>query len=148
MTKAQQQQERQDAIDKLRQWYRPGDTVYTILEHVSRSGLSRQIRVVIPYTLDDGQIDHLHSNHLVAKALGWRQAKRGDGIVVGGAGMDAGYHLAYTLSRVLFPDGFGCIGSGCPSNDHHNGDRDYTPHREDAPHWHSNGGYALRHRWI
>lgn len=104
MTKVKQQ-ERQDAIDKLRQWYRPGDTVFTILEHVSRSGMSRQIRVVIPYVTENGQIDHLHPNHLIAKALGWRQAKRGDGIIVSGAGMDMGYHLAYTLSHVLFSDG-------------------------------------------
>lgn len=146
MTNAQRQ-ERQDAIDKLRQWYKPGDTVYTILEHVSRSGMSRQIRVVIPYTRDDGQIDHLHPNYLVAKALGWRQAKRGDGVIVGGAGMDAGYHLAYTLSHILYPDGFGCIGDRCPSTDHRNGDRDYTPHGA-IEHWHRDGVSALRHRWI
>lgn len=30
----------------------------------------------------------------------------------------------------------------CPSNDHSNGDRDYTQHH------HSSGGYALSHRWL
>lgn len=37
---------------------------------------------------------------------------------------------------------FECIGHGCPSNDHCNGDRDYTPHH------HNSGGYALKHRWL
>jgi hypothetical protein len=44
-------------------------------------------------------------------------------------------------------------------DDHSNGDRDHTPHGNgmtphlravvvDADHWHREGGYALRHRWI
>lgn len=37
-------------------------------------------------------------------------------------------YLSGYISRVLYPQGFGCIGEGCPSNDHSNGDRDYTPH--------------------
>lgn len=35
MTKAQKQ-EQADAIAKLREWLKPGDTVYTVLEHVSQ----------------------------------------------------------------------------------------------------------------
>lgn len=87
----------------------------------------------------------------------------------GGYGMDMGFHLAYNLSRTLYPDGFGCIGERCPSNDHINGDRDYTPHVQMLPgwdaakqehtdalvqtvvglgHWHEDGGYALRHEWL
>ncbi len=35
------------------------------------------------------------------------------------------------------------VGFGhCPSNDHSNGDRDYSPHH------HSSGGYALSQRWL
>ena len=82
--------------------------------------------------------------------------------------MDMGFHLVYSLSYALWPDGFGCVGAGCPSNDHSNGDRDYTPHgptdangdpedRDPGPgeardglvrHWHRDGGYALRQRWL
>lgn len=39
-----------------------------------------------------------------------------------------GFHVVYGLARTLWPDGYGCIGEHCPSNDHSNGDRDYTPH--------------------
>lgn len=163
MTKKQQKAaEIETAKDKLRGWIKPGQTVYTILDRVSSSGMTRHIRIVLPYTREDGTIDHLHPNHAVGVVLGYRQAKRGDGLVVGGCGMDMGFHLVYSLSRSLFPAGFGCIGQGCPSNDHSNGDRDYTPHYDGTPrnaeevgkvltphrHYHSDGGYALRHRWL
>jgi hypothetical protein len=45
--------------------------------------------------------------------------------------MDMGFHVVYNLSSALYRGGFGCIGDKpvrCPSNDHSNGDRDYTPH--------------------
>ena len=154
--------EREEARDKLRQWIKPGDTVYTILRHVSRSGMQREIGIVL---LKDGT--DLHPNWLVAKAIGERVGKR-DGIVVGGCGSDMGFEIVYHLGHTLWPDGFGCIGKGCRSNDHSNGDRDYAPHgltdengrpenREAGPgevadgcraHWHNDGGYALNHRWL
>lgn len=139
--------DRDAAIAKLREWIHPGDTVYTILESVSRSGMSREIRVLVPQIIHPDAdartaVDFLHPNHAVSQALGIRQGKR-DGLIVGGCGMDMGFHLVYSLSRVLFRDGFPCTGSHCPSNDHSNGDRDYTPGR-----LHSDPGYALRHRWL
>jgi len=154
--------EREEAKAKLREWIKPGDTVHTILRHVSRSGMQREIGIVL---LKDGT--DLHPNYLVAKAIGERIGKR-DGIIVGGCGMDMGFQVVYSLGRTLWPDGFGCIGKGCRSNDHSNGDRDYAPHgltdengrpenREAGPgevadgcraHWHNDGGYALNHRWL
>jgi hypothetical protein len=38
---------RQEAIAQLREWIKPGDTVYTIVRHVSRSGMQRTIGVVL-----------------------------------------------------------------------------------------------------
>jgi hypothetical protein len=73
---------------------------------------------------------------------GWRRDERYGGIKQHGAGMDMGFGLVYTLSRSLYPNGFECIGERCPSNDHSNGDRDYTPHT------HSDGGYALQQAWL
>lgn len=153
--------ERDEAIARLRDWIKPGDTVYTILRHVSPSGMQREIGVVLlaptkqngdplsggsTYPADVRIVD-LHPNHAVATALGVRLGKR-DGVIVGGCGMDMGYHIVYSLARTLWPDGYGCTGADCPSNDHSNGDRDRTPHSEARPHWHQDGGYALRHRWL
>ena len=57
--------------------------------------------------------------------------------------MEMGFSLVYTLSSTLYPEGFKCIGYGrCPSNDHRNGDRDYSPHQHDS------GGYAINHEWL
>lgn len=39
-----------DARENLLRWIKPGDTVYTICDHVSRSGMRRHIRVLVPYT--------------------------------------------------------------------------------------------------
>jgi hypothetical protein len=61
---------------------------------------------------------------------------------MGGCGMDMGFAAVYGLSYALFGKGFECTGPNCPANDHSNGDRDYTPHM------HSDGGYALKHRWL
>ena len=130
--------ERQEAVEKLRSWFKPGDTVFTTLRHVSRSGMTRHIGVVV---LRDG-VD-LYPNYAIAAACDYRLNKNGDGLVVGGCGMDMGFALVYDLSRVLFPDGFDCTGEGCPSNDHSNGDRDYSPHRHTG-----DGGYALKQRWL
>lgn len=157
MTKLEQQ-ERDEAIAKLREWLKPGDTVYTVLRHVSRSGMQREIAVVV---MKDGQ--PLHPNYSVAKALGCRQGKR-DGLIIGGCGMDMGFHLVYSLSRTLFPDGFGvpCQSDGCtfrPASKeeaaHCNdglGDG-ITPHKflgrnGDKSGWDNDGGYALKQSWL
>jgi hypothetical protein len=146
-----------EALTRLHDWLKPGDTVYTVLDHVSASGMSRAIRVLL-LSCENGKVVDLHPNHAVSRVLGLRFHKRHgretDALVMGGCGMDMGFELVYQLSCKMFPDGFGCIGEGCPSNDHSNGDRDYTPHPplvvppDPGSHWHGDGGYALRHRWL
>ena len=39
--------DRQEAVKELRKMIRPGQTVYTVLRHVSRTGMSRGIDVYI-----------------------------------------------------------------------------------------------------
>jgi len=126
---------RDEAIAALRKMLKPGDTVYTIVTHVSRSGMSRCISLRIMRKRQPADIDHL-----AAWALEMRRDEKNGGLKVGGCGMDMCFYVVYELSRALFPDGFQCVGEACPSNDHTNGDRDY------APHLHKSGGYALRKR--
>ncbi len=133
-----QNAERQTAIESLRKIIKPGDTVYTILDHVSRSGMSRNIRVVVPYTDDDGAVGHWHPNYNVGLAIDARRAKNGDGLVMGGCGMDMGFSLVSNLSAVLYPE-YKCLGKGrarrrrCPSNYHSNYRSETTCSCE---HWH------------
>jgi hypothetical protein len=163
MTKADMA-ERDKARETLREFVKPGMTVYTNLRHRARSGMFRVIDVNV---IEDNEPRWI--GYLAAKATGISYDRNREGLRVSGCGMDMGFHVVYELSRALYPDGFGCIGSGCPSNDHSNGDRDYTKHGAFAPviagrdeplpsglyptdqtvtHWHRDGGYALRHRWL
>lgn len=165
-TKSQSaKQQQNEAIERLREWLKPGDTIYTILRHVSRSGMQREISLLYfgersePYDLD----------YNVAWALDARRGKRG--VVASGCGMDMGFHLVYNLGRTLYPDGYGCVGEKCRSNDHSNGDpkgrvphgcvdeRHRDPSKRDPScecglhsaaedHWHTDGGYAFNHKWL
>lgn len=89
---------------RLLKWIKPGDTVYTILRRVSRSGMQRQISVVL---IRPGEKEPviLHPNYLVSRVLGRPQGKS-DAIVCNGCGMDMGFDLVYHLSAVLFGDGY------------------------------------------
>lgn len=160
MTKTQQAA-RDAARDRLREIFKPGDKVHCVLRHVSRSGMRRVIELV----KIDAEGDPRYWGRLVAEACGYRYDREREGIVVNGCGMDMGFALVYDLGRTLWPEGYGCTGEGCLSNDHSNGNRDYTPHvsceygchpdrcvHPDLPnqhtHWHRDGGYALKAVWL
>ncbi len=138
MTKAQQQ-EQNDARVALREIVKPGDKVFTILRHVSRSGMQRVIGVVVPTA--DGLRDITWS---VSKAIGYPNDRDRWGVKVNGCGMDMGFEVVYNLGRVLWADGVPCAGEEpCYSNDHSNGMREYGPAII-----HPDGGYALRPSWL
>lgn len=133
--------DKQEAIARLHDILMPGDNVYTFMRHVSRSGMQREISCAAfdRRVLDDDDDDRFTNNvvhgaiitidYEVSTALGWRVGKHG-GIVVGGTGMDMGFHLVYELGRVLWPD-------GTPEP---HGKRNGQPDSE--------GGYALRRMWL
>ena len=114
----------------------PGTSVYTIVRHVSQSGMSRDIDTYIM-----GNDEPIKITYITKTLLGLRWGKN-EGVRIGGCGMDMGFALVYDLSCALFPDGFNCVGTKCPSNDHSNGDRVRIPHN------HRDGGYALTQRWM
>ena len=133
-----------EAREQLLAMLKPGSTVWTVVKHVARSGMSRHISCYVVQGADIRWIDGY-----VAKVTGYPFDREREALRVGGCGMDMGSQLVYSLSRTLYPDGFECLGerqgpggSLCPSNDHSNGDRDYTPHN------HEDGGYALNRRWL
>lgn len=112
----------------------PSNEVYAIVKRVARSGMSRRIAILVVHGQEIRNI-----SGYVATLLGLRWNDDGS-VTISGAGMDMGFHIVYTMSRMLWPDGFQCPGELCRSNDHSNGDRSYAPHR------HGDGGYALVHR--
>lgn len=137
MTRTTETDERRNAVAQLRGIFPPGSAAKTILRHVTASGMGRSISVISPADCED-------VTWLVSRATGDKLDHKRGGIKVGGCGMDMGFALVYNLSRALYPDGFTCSGINpiCPSNDHSNGDRDFSPHM------HRDGGYAIRQRWL
>ena len=140
-----QQAEKLEAATKLREWLPPGATVYTVVRHVSKSGMSRRIDL---YTWIDG--DKMFLSGYVGCVLDMRRPYNKDGLKVDGCGMDMGFHVVYSLSYALWGKAFKCIGVNgkahkdrCPSNDHH----DYGWKGRKGT-LHSDGGYALRQEWI
>jgi len=113
------------AVSRLLEVLKPGDIVWTALEHVARSGLSRVIQVKI---LREGGLQDISS--LVADALDMHIDPRHGGIRVSGCGMDMGFSLVYELGMVLWPN-------GTPEP---HGMRNGEPDRI--------GGYALKQRWV
>lgn len=116
MTKLQQS-ERAEACAELRETLKPGTTVYTVLRHVSRSGMSRNIDV---YVMEGNEPRRITWS--VAKAADLTYDRKAEAIKIGGCGIDMGFHIVYNLSRSLYSNGtpFKCIGTDCPSNDHSN----------------------------
>jgi hypothetical protein len=99
MTKAAQA-ERAEAIERLREWVKPGDQLFTILRNVSASGMSRTIQVI----KIDAKGEPLFLGFNVAQALGLTFDSKREGVKVSGCGMDMGFHLVDSLGRALYPD--------------------------------------------
>jgi len=98
---AQARQDRDYAREQLLTYYvSEGSRVYTILRHVSSSGMSRDISLLVADR--EGRISDI--TYYAADALGDRLIERNGSraIRVNGCGMDMGFHLVYNLSSVLF----------------------------------------------
>lgn len=154
-----------EALDHLHKFIKPGTTIYTVLRHVSRSGMSRNIDL---YLIHQGE--PMWISAYVGKAIGRPQSRknweRSQGLTVGGCGMDMGFELVYSLGRAMFPTGFPAVSvtrctkcldrpgydglgrtcKGC------NGTGDVTEPRRgrngDMSGWDNDGGYALNHKWL
>lgn len=126
-TKAEQTEAREFLLGLLK----PSDKLYTILRHVSRSGMSRRISVV--FIRDNQPLD---ISPAVGKVIGLPYRQRfedPEGVRIDGCGMDMGFEIVYLLGRALFPDGFKTW-PGYWRNEPLDFDRD--------------GGYALKQEWL
>ena len=92
---------KEEAIEKLREVIKEGDTLWTQLHHVTKSGMTRYIGV----RLLKNDYPYNYTHH-VAKALDWKTSDKYEGVKVGGCGMDMGFHLIYSLSHALYGDGY------------------------------------------
>lgn len=145
---------RDQVLAELRAMLPPGTTVYTNLRHVSASGMSRSISC---HAVRDGRIVGLDWH--VTQVTGRKFDQNNGGVKVSGCGMDMGFHLVYSLSRALYPDGFGTEGkraNGKPvratSAKHAarlvNACATFYGRNGDASGWDNDGGYALKQSWL
>lgn len=92
----------------------PGTTVYTNVEHVSRRGWPRRIRL---FVVDKDEIVGI--TWRVARVLGWRM--KDGALVVDGCGMDICFHtvnqLSYELHGLEDKKAPACAGSNITSPD-------------------------------
>lgn len=96
MKKTGEERTRTQAKEQLLKILKPGDMVYTVLRHVSLSGMSRRIDLYV-FKGDKP----LRITWIVAALLDYRMSVKG-GLVVNGCGMDMGFHVVYALSSALF----------------------------------------------
>ena len=116
---------REEAKSTLLKYLTPGQTVYCILRHVSRSGMMRRIS----FHVVDSDNSILSLDYYMARAMNYRNHKDG-GLIVTGCGMDMGFSVVYNLGATLWPHG-----TPAPHGIR-NGESD------------SDGGYALKSRWL
>lgn len=130
--KSEAKAQREESIARLRETLKPGDEVVCVLRRRSASGMSRAISLHIVHS---GQIQSI--TYDAAHALEWRLVEvNGDrAIKVDGCGMDMGFHTVYCLGRILFPDGFKLAENQYGRNGDQSG-------------FDTDGGYALRSRWL
>lgn len=136
--KERKEQELEKIRENLRELVKPGDTVYTSLRHVSRSGM---YRVIDLFVMKDNR--PLRISWEAAQLLEGYDSRH-DGCKASGCGMDMGFALVYNLGWELFRKGWECVGEHCPNNSHVN-DRN-APRGKGV--MHTEAGYSLRHKWL
>jgi len=94
-------EEKENAIEYLREYVKEGDTIYTLVKKVSPSGMSRQMVIIV--RTDTGV---RNISWLTARALGYRMCKENDCFSISGCGQDMGYAVAYDIGATLFNDGY------------------------------------------
>lgn len=113
-----------EARERLLELLSPGDTVHTVLRHVSRSGMCRWIDLYAFKNADkngDPPVK-LYLSGYAATLLGLSCHKNPHRAPrIEGCGMDMGFALVYDLAYTLWPKGT-------------NGNKD--------------GGYALKQEWL
>lgn len=88
-----------ESLDTLKKILKPKDKIYTILKSISKSGMSRKIKLLVS---NKNEIKDITWD--VSQILGMRM--NNGAIIVSGTGMDMGLLIVSRLSRVLFQESY------------------------------------------
>tara|TARA_Y100001938_G_C7761811_1_gene268944 strand:- start:52 stop:360 length:309 start_codon:yes stop_codon:yes gene_type:complete len=94
--------DKKDIKKQLKKLFPKGSTAFTLVTKVAPSGMSRHILVT-----GSGRKGHVQNvSWYIAEFLDYKYKPDTRSVFVGGCGMDMGFHLVYTLSSVLYDDGY------------------------------------------
>lgn len=96
MNAKQKEQIKNEAIEMLKKYLKPGDTVHGIIRNVSKSGMSRTIDFYGP--------EYVYLTGYMALAMDDKRDKHG-ALKVSGCGMDMVFATVYNLGSTLWPKG-------------------------------------------
>jgi hypothetical protein len=125
-------QEKEEALIRLRKLCLPGTVVYTVLRHVSRSGMYRAIDL---YVIQENQ--PIWISGFVAKVGGFKFDTKYEAVGVGGCGMDMGFAIVNALCYTLH--GFETVGEDAKKAE----GRPFVPTPTQY-----RAGYSLIQRWM
>ena len=97
MTRATKR-ERAEAIANLREQLQPGDVIFTRLNHVSASGMTRWLDL---FVIRDNE--PLRLTWSAAAATDYTYCDRRESFKIEGCGMDMGFSAVLQLGRALWP---------------------------------------------
>ena len=90
--------EKKESIEALKKLIGRNYKVYTSCDHVSASGMTRNISC---YIAKGGDIIDITWH--VARVLEYKRNRDNGGMVVRGCGMDMGFSVVYNLSCAMYP---------------------------------------------
>ena len=96
--------EKEQARADFNGWLQPGDTVYTIIRSVSRSGMRATISVLIRINYKSNGSEFLHPNWSASYLTGYGFSTKGgrDALIVNGCGFDRAQAIVDALSYELY----------------------------------------------
>lgn len=101
MATKRNQEDVNHAREMLTKYAPKGSKVYTVVRHVSRSGMSRSISLHVVSMTNDGP-EIVDVTGWAALVLGWPLDRRNWGLKIGGCGMDMAFHTVYSLAQKLY----------------------------------------------
>ncbi len=133
LTKSETADRKLRAMDTLRRWIKPGDTIYTTVTHVAKSGMYRTVRLFKILDGYDGAHPEIADITGLACAVGvGTYSEKHSAMGLAGCGYSIPFEAVYCLGRVLWPTGDGVTVT------RRNGDT--APEKD--------GGYLLKQRGL
>lgn len=89
---------KEEALSYLKKILNPEDTIYGIIKHVAKSGMSRSISFI--YICEDRK--PLFLDGVISNLFGYKLDLNNGGLKISGCGMDMIFKVVYDISEMIF----------------------------------------------